>query len=856
MSLKKQITYIALVTIAISYIVIHVGWQQRNRLLSDTIDDFQNIQLSFITQVSHKVKFSFAKLSDDLYSLSQIPEVQFLNKNTCLLNMMRVQKLDSEQIESIYRSDSKGIVRYGFPKADCPVTGEQLKAIFEYCRLTGKSKYQVIRKRNNGSDYLVIAQPVYTLQGDAHLNPSNKFSGLIFFVTTLDRLQSYFFSSSSFGDKGYPWIITSEKLLISTANTGHLGKRFGEFLPLELPVEEHHFIDDILQKMTTGESGVGRYTYSLHRDVQDKYVKLVAYTPLHLPNQRWSIAVSNLLPDVLQTFNQRMHGIFIYSIALIALFGGMALLTIVLLQKNHRHQLLTLQRKDDENYIIRKEWQLTFDNIDTMMFLLDRNLNILRANRSVEMLQKGAAGSLVGQSIQTFFADITDEFPVITSDDLLASGSVFSSKILLHSPRKTVLMTVIPIREKPGFDVDLICYLKDITAFEHLQDQYHRAHKMETIGLMAGAVAHDLNNILSGIVSYPELLLMKLPDESDLRAPIEMIQTSGKRAAAVVDDLLTVARGVASVKSVENINTIATCYMQSPEFIEIQKTHPEVKFSFSLDPQELIIFCSTVHIQKCIMNLVSNGAESIDGAGEVTLSTKRTSCIDDDKKRPTSQTDSYIVLTVSDSGSGILPEDVKRIFEPFYTKKEMGKSSGTGLGLAVVWNTMEDHNGTVKVVTDELGCHFSLYFKKSLEKKQLSLDKFEYEEFLGNGQSVLIIDDEQLQRDIATQLLVFLGYKVSSVKSGEEAIVFLHNTNVNIVLLDMQMEPGINGYQTYKKIKQIKPDQKAIITSGYSEDVHVKKTIKLGAEALIKKPYSIEQIGRVLKKTLSISSRT
>ncbi len=840
MSLKKQITYIVLVTIATSCVAGYVGWRLRNRLLEGAVADFQKIQLSFVTQVSHKVEFTFSKLTDDLYSLSQMPEVQFIKKNTCLLNMMRVQKLNSKQVENIYRSDAEGVIRYGFPQPDTPLVGKQLDAIFEYCRRTGKSKYQVIRKHNNGNDMLVIAQPVYTVQGDVHLNPSNKFSGLIFFVTSLERLQGYFFASSSFGEQGYPWIIDSEQLLVNTANAGHLGKRFAEFLPLELPKEDHHYINVILQKMVAGESGIGRYKYSLHRDVQDDYLKLVAYTPLYLPDQVWSIAVSNLLPEVLQVFKQRFRGILFYSITLLALFAGLALLTIIMLRNSHREQLLILQRKDKENYKIRKEWQVTFDSVDSMMFLLDRNLKILRANQAVEVLNKGCANKLAGQTIQTVFGNITDEFPVITGDELIASQSVFSSKILLKNPPKTMLMTLIPVREDSGIEIDLICYLKDITDIEHLQDQYNRAQKVETVGLMAGAVAHDLNNILSGIVSYPELLLMKLPEKSDLRGPLEAIQTSGKRAAAVVDDLLTVARGVASVKSTEDINSIVTFYMQSPEFIELQNRYPDIKFTFTLEPQELNIFCSTVHVQKSIMNLIANGAESIGGIGEVKLETKKITSRDGNK----------VLLTVSDSGSGISPSDVKQIFEPFYTKKKMGKKSGTGLGLAVVWNTMEDHDGTVDVVSDKSGSHFSLYFNESIEKKQLTGDLSAYTEKLGHGENVLIIDDEDLQREIATQLLSFLGYNVSSVKSGEEAILFLKNNHVDLVLLDMMMEPGMNGYETYKKIIAINPKQKAIITSGYSEDIHVENTLRLGANALVKKPYSIESIGKAIKEAL------
>ena len=213
---------------------------------------------------------------------------------------------------------------------------------------------------------------------------------------------------------------------------------------------------------------------------------------------------------------------------------------------------------------------------------------------------------------------------------------------------------------------------------------------MESLGLLAGGVAHDLNNILSGIVSYPELLLLDLPEDSKFRKPIETIQASGHRAAAVVEDLLTVARGVATTKEPLNLNDLIGDYLHSPEFNKLKQFHPTVSIKTNLDSDLLNVSGSHVHIRKAVMNLVSNASEAIEDSGNVTISTMNR-YID----RPLRGYDDvnigeYVVLSVSDDGSGISSDDLERIFEPFYTKKVMGRS-GTGLGLAVAWNVVQDH---------------------------------------------------------------------------------------------------------------------------------------------------------------------
>ena len=377
---------------------------------------------------------------------------------------------------------------------------------------------------------------------------------------------------------------------------------------------------------------------------------------------------------------------------------------------------------------------------------------------------------------------------------------------------------------------------------EQIQEKLRRAQKMEAIGLMAGGVAHDLNNILSGIISYPELLLMKLPEESELREPLKAIQQSGQRAAAVVDDLLTIARGVASAKITANLNTLISEYLDSLEYKNLKSLHANVKWSTELDPQLENISCSTVHIKKCIMNLTTNAAEAIDDAGSIVIST-RNQFVDEAMaiKHDLKMAD-YVVLSITDTGSGIPEQDIDHIFEPFYTKKIMGKS-GTGLGLAVAWNTVQDHNGGVIVHSSSKGTTFELYFPICRKEPALPPESKSEEYLRGSGEKILVVDDQQQQRDIAGKLLTSLGYQVHSVNSGEKAIEYLKDNKVDLVLLDMLMEPGINGRETYEEIIKIHPGLRAVIASGFSDNEEVQRARELGAKQFIKKPYSREQLG-------------
>lgn len=381
-----------------------------------------------------------------------------------------------------------------------------------------------------------------------------------------------------------------------------------------------------------------------------------------------------------------------------------------------------------------------------------------------------------------------------------------------------------------------------------LADQLVQAQKMKAIGLMAGGVAHDLNNILSGLINYPELLLLQLPKDSELREIASEIKDTGKRAAAVVADLLTVARGIASVKEITNLNVLVTDYLNSPEHKQLRAHYPGVVCRTELAADLGNISCSRVHIKKCLMNMVTNGAEAVHKSGEILISTRNKLVQGEEQNLAKGE---YVVLAVRDSGPGISENDISRIFEPFYTKKVMGRS-GTGLGLSVVWNTVQEHGGAIQVESSETGTVLELYFPVTREayvgEEEFTLGQ---ETLKGHGELVLVVDDERLQRDIASRLLTILGYRVETAASGEDAVAFMKKHDADLLLLDMIMEPGINGRETYEQILTLHPDQKAVIVSGFSQNSEVEKMQDIGTCLFIRKPYTLAQLGKAAREILA-----
>jgi two-component system, cell cycle sensor histidine kinase and response regulator CckA len=461
--------------------------------------------------------------------------------------------------------------------------------------------------------------------------------------------------------------------------------------------------------------------------------------------------------------------------------------------------------------------------------------------------------SLLGQNISILYSN-DGEYTRVGKELLMGSANSKTGNVETQWIRKdkTILDCILgfcPL-DSTNHSKGQIITVIDISESKRLQSMLLRAQKMEVLGTLAAGVAHDLNNILGAIVGYPELLLMDMSENNPQRDPLLTIKKAGDRAAAIVQDLLTLARRGVAINEVVNLNHIVSEFLKSPEYINILSFHSNIKVEINLEKSLLNTMGLAFNLSKVLMNLVSNAAESMVDGGRIIISTHNHYLDQPVSGYENIDAGEYVTLTVSDTGAGILKADLAKIFEPFYTKKKMGRS-GTGLGMTVVWGIVKDLNGYIDIKSEEnIGTAFTLYFpatRKDIVEKRSSMPVDVYR---AKGESILIVDDVEEQRIILSRMLQKLGYKIATVSSGEEAVDYMQNNSADLLVLDMIMDPGISGLETYARILKLYPNQKAIITTGFSETEHVKETLRLGAGAYVKKPYSMETIGRAIRDEL------
>jgi len=343
---------------------------------------------------------------------------------------------------------------------------------------------------------------------------------------------------------------------------------------------------------------------------------------------------------------------------------------------------------------------------------------------------------------------------------------------------------------------------------------------------------------------------MQLPEDSPLRPSLKTIEKSGSHAALIVQDMLTLAKSGLHAEEVVNLADIVDEYINDPKCLNLKDTHPGVLLTIRIDEDVANIKGSRVHLLKMLMNLVSNGADAIDEEREVQILLQNKFFDSHDeifKEIPVGQ---YVYLTIHDSGSGISAENLKKVFDPFYSAKKIGRK-GTGLGMVIVRNTVMDHHGAINIESEEgKGTTAHIVFPVTDEKIPTKVAGIESGFFIGNGESILVVDDTESQLDIARAILESLHYSVTTVNSGIEATELFARRHFDLVLLDMMMEPGISGLETTKRILSQFPEARIIIASGYSQSGMVHEAIKLGAKRFIQKPYSVKRLSTEIQEVL------
>ena len=383
---------------------------------------------------------------------------------------------------------------------------------------------------------------------------------------------------------------------------------------------------------------------------------------------------------------------------------------------------------------------------------------------------------------------------------------------------------------------------RDKTYRKILEAQLLQAKKMEAIGNLAGGIAHDFNNLLMGIQGIVSLMLLKMEPENPFLDQVRTIEQYVQDAAGLTRQMLTFARGGAVETKPTDINALIE--KQSRMF---GRTRKEIDISESLVPNVMPVEADDSQIEQVLLNLYVNAGHAMPDGGKLKVKTENVLLSEGNFLIKSTQLipGRHVKVTVSDTGHGMDEKTMQRIFDPFFTTKNLGK--GSGLGLYCAYGIIKNHGGHIQVVSKEgVGTTFIIYLPAS--EKEITVTDTPSPDRIVGRETVLLIDDEERVRNTCRDSLKLLGYAVMTASSGEEAIkIYAEKTDIiDIIVLDMIM-PGIGGKETYRRLREINPNVRVLLASGYAVDGKGREIMDAGCNAYIQKPFKVEQLSILIR---------
>lgn len=508
------------------------------------------------------------------------------------------------------------------------------------------------------------------------------------------------------------------------------------------------------------------------------------------------------------------------------------------------------ERKEAQEALIKSEklYRTLIENIDMGITLIDTEHSIVMTNTCHEKMFNKHASEFVGKKCFQEFKKRDEVCPYCPGVIAMNTGQAAEVETVAmrdDGSKFDVRIYAFPILGTNNTVTGFIEIVEDITVKKKLEAQVLKAQKFESIGTLAGGIAHDFNNLLMSIQGNASLMLMDIDSHQPHYEMLKSIEKQVKSGAMLTRQLLGYAsKGRYEVKAT-NLNQIveesSKTFGRTRKQIAIHRNLAEELFAIEADQGQ---------IEQVLLNLFINASDAMHGGGDLYLETENVTHKDMKIELYKSKAGDYVELTVRDTGTGMDKNTMERIFDPFFTTKEMGR--GTGLGLASVYGIIKAHGGYIDVESKvKQGTTFEIYLPATT--KRVSKAKKGFEKLIKQTGTVLLVDDEAVVRKICMSILEKIGYRVLSAKDGQEAIELYRNNKdeIDIVLLDMIM-PNMSGGEVYDHLKEINPEVKALLLSGYSIDGEATEILNQGCDGFIQKPFDIKKLSAEIRKILTL----
>jgi PAS domain S-box-containing protein len=497
------------------------------------------------------------------------------------------------------------------------------------------------------------------------------------------------------------------------------------------------------------------------------------------------------------------------------------------------------------------EWSTAMDASEDAIYLLDPNRHLLRANKIFYQLTASTPQTAIGQHIEKIVHPQGEEVPcpVCLAQEAMRDKIITMDSDHPDNPTgRPIEITVKVVRDESGQPISIFMRLHDLTEQKRLEEELFQAHKMEAIGTLAGGIAHDFNNILSAIVGYSEIAKLHIRTDKNATEDIDQVLKASKRATELVQHILTFSR-----KSDHRLEPLAPHLIIKEALKMLRASLPTtIKIQEDIDTKCGKVLADSTNIHQIIVNLCTNSLHAMENEkGVLSVSLYRKEIGDEEIEGEHGVSSGpFIVLQVSDTGHGMDKETIERIFDPYYTTKEVGK--GTGLGLAVIHGIIQDYHGFIRIESESgKGTTFYVHIPV-LQQETSTADEVTTDEFLPTGtERILVVDDESIIANLNKTVLEELGYEVTATTQSLDALNKIRTDpdQFDLIITDQTM-PNLTGAELAQEILKIKHNMPIILCTGYSSILLEEDALAIGIKKHVKKPLRRKALAEIVRQVM------